>query len=244
MMKRKLVIVAVAALVLVLLATVVSAAPVAPGAPTLRWVTTSATTAEIRADGITNGGVAGNGAMNWDIYFRFPVAVNAPYPTVSITAGPAFAAQAPCGFQTNVSMNQPSAPGATGDRGVFINGFCASGVPTNPVTGSNVLVASVTLTGCPTGGAGFVMDLDSGDDVYGVPVATMVDRNNDAYFFSDSDLTDGSPMCSSPTAVTMTGFDANKANPAAGGVMSLWPLLAGGAAVVAGGAYALLRRKR
>jgi hypothetical protein len=244
MLKRKLVFVALGALVVLMLATTVSASPDAPGAPTLRWVTTSATTAEIRADGITNGGVAGNGAMNWDIYFRFPTNVPSPYPGVSIVPGPLFAAQAPCGFQTNVSMNLPSAPGATGDRGVAINGFCGSGVPNNPVTGNDVLVATVTLAGCPTGlPNGFVMDLDSGDDVFGVSVSQMVDKNLDAYAFQDTDLTDGPAMCS-PTAVTMTGFDANNANPAAGGLAAMWPVLAAGAAVAAGGAYALSRRKR
>jgi hypothetical protein len=243
-MKRRILVLMVVALTIFLLtASLTSAAPGAPGAPTLRWVTTGATTAEIRADGITNGGTAGNGAISWDLYFRFPGTVNSPYPVVTITAGSAWTGMSPCTFTTNVSMNQPSAPGATGDRGVLINGFCTSGVPNNPVTGSNVLVANVTLASCPAGSAGFVMDLDSGDDVFGASVAQIVDKNNDAYALTDADLTDGAPMCA-PTAVTMTGFGANNANPAAGGVMALWPLLAGGAAVVAGGAYALSHRKR
>jgi hypothetical protein len=42
----------------------------------------------------------------------------------------------------------------------------------------------------------------------------------------------------------MTGFNANNANPAAGGLAAMWPLLAAGAAVAAGGAYALARCKR
>ena len=243
-MKRRILVLLVVALTLLLLtASLTSAAPGAPGAPTLRWVTTSATTAEIRADGITNGGTAGNGAISWDLYFRFPVTVNSPYPVVTIAAGPAWTGMSPCTFATNVSMNQPSAAGATGDRGVLINGFCTSGVPTNPVTGSDVLVATVTFASCPAGSAGFVMDLDSGDDVFGASVSQIVDKNNDAYTLTDADLTDGAPMCA-PTAVTMTGFGANNENPAAGGVMALWPLLAGGAAVVAGGAYALSHRKR
>jgi len=243
-MKRRILVLLVVALTLFLLtASLTSAEPGAPGAPTLRWVTTSATTAELRADGLTNGGTTGNGAISWDLYFRFPASVNAPYPVVSITAGPAWTGMTPCTFTTNVSMNQPSAPGATGDRGVIINGCCTSGVPTNPVTGSNVLVATVNFASCPAGSAGFVMDLDSGDDVFGASVAQFVDKNNDPYALSDTDLTDGAPMCA-PTAVTMTGFGANNANPAAGGVTALWPMLAAGAAVVAGGAYALSRRKR
>jgi hypothetical protein len=243
-MKRRILVLMVVALTIFLLtASLTSAAPGAPGAPTLRWVTTSATTAELRADGITNGGTAGNGAISWDLYFRFPVTVSSPYPVVTIAAGPTWTGMSPCTFTTSVSMNQPSNPGSTGDRGVLINGFCTTGVPNNPVTGSDVLVATVTLASCPSGSAGFVMDLDSGNDVFGASVAQMVDRNNSEYTFSDSDLTDGAPMCA-PTAVTMTGFGANNENPAAGGVMALWPLLAGGAAVVAGGAYALSHRKR
>ena len=166
-----------------------------PGAPTLRWVTTSPTTAEIRADGITNGGTAGNGAISWDLYFRFPVSVSAPFPAVSITAGPAWTGMSPCTFTTHVSMNQPSAAGATGTRGVLINGFCTTGVPGNPVVGSDVLVAAVTFASCPAGGSGFVIDLDSGDDVFGVAVADVVDRNNDPFLRSDAGLSDGAPMC-------------------------------------------------
>jgi hypothetical protein len=244
-MKRRILVLLVVALTLFLFtASLSSAEPGAPGAPTLRWVTTSSTTAEIRADGLTNGGTSGNGAISWDIYFRFPESVASPYPVVSITAGSSWTNMSPCTFGTNVSMNQPSGAGGTGTRGVLINGFCTTGVPNNPVTGNDVLVATVTLAGCPTGlPSGFVMDLDSGDDVFGTSVVNFADRNNDAYYLSDSDVTDGPAMCS-PTAVTMTGFNANNANPAAGGLAAMWPLLAAGAAVAAGGAYALSRRKR
>ena len=115
-MKRRILVLMVVALTIFLLtASLTSAAPGAPGAPTLRWVTTSATTAEICADGITNGGTANNGAISWDLYFRFPVTVNSPYPVVTIAAGPAWTGMSPCTFATNVSMNQPSAAGATGD---------------------------------------------------------------------------------------------------------------------------------
>lgn len=170
-----------------------------PGTPTLRWVTTSPTTAEIRADGITNGGTGGNGAISWDLYFRFPASVSAPFPAVSIAAGPAWTGMSPCTFTTHVSMNQPSAAGATGTRGVLINGFCTTGVPGNPVVGSNVLVATVTLASCPAGGSGFVINFDSGDDVYGAAVADVVDRNNDPFIRSDAGLSDGAPMCVPPT---------------------------------------------
>jgi hypothetical protein len=207
-MKRRIPLFCIAALALALASvSLVSAAPRAPGTPTLRWVTTGATTAEIRADGITTGGTAGNGAIAWDIYFRYPATVSPPFPTVSITPGSGWTGMSPCTFATNVSNGMPSGPNATGTAGILINGFCTTAIPTNPVTGSNVLVATVTLSGCPTAVAGFVMDLDSGDDVYGVPVAGMVDRANDTYVFSDSSLTDGAPLCV-PTAITLASFSA------------------------------------
>ena len=98
-MKRRIPVLLIVALTVFLLtASLTGAAPGAPGTPTLRWVTTSATTAELRADGLTNGGTAGNGAISWDIYFRFPVTVSAPYPVVSIVPGPAWTGMAPCTF--------------------------------------------------------------------------------------------------------------------------------------------------
>lgn len=239
-MKRSIPLISMLVVLLILFSfSLVGAQQRAPGTPTLRWVTTGPTTAELRADNITDGGIAGNGAMTWDIYFRFPASVPEPLPTVSVVAGPSFIAQSPCGFTTNVSMGQPSEPGGTGNRGVFINGFCAAGIANNPVTGSNVLVATVTLASCP--GQGFVMDLDTGEAVFGSGVTQLADRTGDGYIMTPQDLTDGTPMCA-PTAVTMSGFDATTDSPAPFAAAA-WPLLAGAAAVAAGGAYALLRRK-
>ena len=134
--------------------------------------------------------------MTWDVYFRFPVSVAAPYPGVSITPGPLFVAQSPCGFTTNVTVGAPSEPGGTGDRGVLINGFCSSGIANNPVTGNDILVATVHLTGCPS--QRFVMDLDTGAAVFGSGVTQIVDTFPDPYVLTAQDLTDGSPMCSAP----------------------------------------------
>ena len=240
-MKRSLAAVSLLAILLVLLSvSFVGAEQRAPGSPSLRWVTTSATTAELRADNITDGGVTGNGAMTWDIYFRFPASVASPYPSVAIVPGPLFAGQSPCGFTTNVSEGLPSEPGGTGDRGVIINGFCTSGIANNPVTGSDVLVATVTLGSCPA--QGFVMDLDTGVAVFGDGVTQIVDRTGDPYVLTDGDLTDGDPMCA-PTAVTMSGFDATTDSPAPFAAAP-WPLLAGAGLAAAGGAFALLRRRR
>jgi predicted outer membrane repeat protein len=154
----------------------------------------------LRADNITNGGFAGNGAMTWDVYFRFPVSVAAPYPGVSITPGPLFVAQSSCGFTTNVTVGAPSEPGGTGDRGVLINGFCSSGIANNPVTGSDILVATVNLTGCP--GQSFVMDLDTGAAVFGSGVTQIVDTFPDPYVLTAQNLTDGSPICSATCFAT------------------------------------------
>ncbi|MEZ4770571.1 MAG: hypothetical protein R2844_19375 [Caldilineales bacterium] len=241
MARRIIIIATVVGVLLLATASLVAANDRAPGTPTLRWVTTGATTAEIRADGITDGGVPGNGAISWDLYFRFPDTVPAPGPGVSIVAGPAFTGMSPCAFATNVSTGMPSEPGGGGTRGVLINGFCTAGVPNNPVTGDNVLIATVTLSECPTAvpGSAFVIDFDSGDDVFGSSVSQIVDRDNDAYTLTDGDLTDGAPMCA-PTAVELTNVQADSvSNPMQYGALLALALVV---AIVAGAGYALRRR--
>ena len=237
-MRRPIITISLIVVLLVLLSvSYVSASERAPGSPTLRWVTTSATTAELRADGLTDGGVPGNGAMTWDIYFRFPNNVAAPYPGISIQAGPSFVAQSPCGFTTNVSEGLPSEPGGAGDRGVIINGFCSSGIANNPVTGDNVLVATVTLDSCPS--VPFVMDLDTGEAVFGAGVTQIVDTSGDPYVLTAQDLTDGTAMCG-PTAVELTNVQADSASSTAqyGALLALALV----AVLVAGAGFVLRRR--
>ncbi len=237
-MRRPIVAVSLIVVLLVLFSvSYVSASERAPGTPTLRWVTTSATTAELRADGLTSGGVQGNGAMTWDVFFRFPNTVPAPYPGVSIVAGPEFVAQAPCGFTTNVSEGLPSEPGGTGDRGVIINGFCSSAIANNPVTGDNVLVATITIASCPS--VPFVMDLDTGAAVFGEGVTQIVDRDGDTYVLTAGNLTDGSAMCGR-TAVELTNVQADSAsNTAQYGALLALALLA---VIVVGAGFVLRRR--
>lgn len=209
LVKRHFVILA-ALVALLLIASMASASPAAPGAPTLRWrATSNPAVSEIYADGITNGGTAGNGAISWDIYVRLPVSVPEPYPTLALTPGPAWTAMSPCGFGTSVTPGLAGQNGA-GTNGYFLSGSCSSGVPTNPVTGDNVLVATVTLTNCPA--SGFVMDMDSGDDAFGAPVTAIVDRNNSAYNPTDGELTDGG-ACGNPTAVTLSNVSAGPVAP-------------------------------
>jgi len=163
--------------------------------------------------------------------------VPAPYPGVSIVAGPEFVAQAPCGFTTNVSEGLPSEPGGTGDRGVIINGFCSSAIANNPVTGDNVLVATITIASCPS--VPFVMDLDTGAAVFGEGVTQIVDRDGDPYVLTAGDLTDGSAMCG-PTAVELTNVQADSAsNTAQYGALLALALLA---VIVVGAGFVLRRR--
>lgn len=72
-----------------------------------------------------------------------------------------------------------------------------------------MLVATITLASCPPGGAAFVMDLDSGDDVFGTSVSDIIDKNNDPFVRNDADLTDGTAMCvpAVPDLVFANGFE-------------------------------------
>ena len=224
------------ALVSLLLATSLASAssPVGIGNPTMR-VTSGANnqTAVIFADGITNGGQAGNGAISFDIYFVVPTTVGIA--DFSVTAGSVWGAQCPGSFSaTKATQGQ-----FLGGNAYLISGFCTNTRTGPAVTGSNVEVATLTFTSsCGTTGT-FNVNMSAGPQN---DSTDMFDTNNDLYLFADSALTDGGSLCQ-PTAVTMSGFDASTNNPAPF-VPAVWPLLAGGAAVVAGGVYALSRRKR
>lgn len=235
--KRRFVILG-ALVALLLVASMASASPAAPGTPTLRWrATANPNVAEIRADGITDGGTAGNGATSWDVYFRLPASVSMPYPTITIVPGPLWTAQSPCTFGTVISAGMLGVGGA-GTNGYFINGFCTTGIPTNPVTGDDVLVVTLTFTGCPA--TGFIMDMDSGDDAYGDRVTDVIDRSNSSYFPSDAELTDGG-ACGNPTAVQLANISAGPVAPIAN---ALYPAMAGVAALlaVAGVAFKGMRK--
>ena len=193
------------ATLLILTVSLSSAAPGAPGTPSMRWVQTSPTTAEVRADGITNGGVSGNGAIVWDVYFRIPESV-ATVPGITVTPGSVWTNQSPCGFQVVTTTGLPSVPPppGSGNHGVYVSGFCNS-VPTTPVTGNDVLVFSVSFTNCPPGG--FTMDLSSGAGVFGSGATDMVDTAGSAFVLPDQNLTDGL-ACGAALAVTLANFTA------------------------------------
>lgn len=226
MMIRRQFIILGALVALLLVASIASASPAAPGAPTLRWrATADPNVSEIYADGITDGGTAGNGAISWDIYFRLPPEVSMPYPTITIVPGPAWTAMSPCSFTTVTTSGQPGVGGA-GANGYYISGFCTSS-PTTPVVGNDVLIATLTFSGCPA--TGFIMDMDSGDDAFGSPVTDVVDRFNDPYFPTDGELTDGG-ACGNPTAVQLANITAGPVAPMSN---ALYPAMAGVAALLA-----------
>ncbi len=196
---------------LLAVASMASASPAAPGTPTLRWrATSNPLVSQIIADGITDGGIPGNGAISWDVYLRLPQNIPAPYPVMTLTAGPAWTGMTNCTFATNVATGLAGQNGV-GDNGFLFSGFCTTGVPPNPVVGDNILLATVTFANCPASG-GFVMDMDSGDDAYGERVTAVVDRNNNAYYPYDDELTDGG-ACGNPTAVTLSNVSASPITP-------------------------------
>ncbi len=226
-------IIALLLLAILLLAPVAGAAPAGIGNPTLRVIPgANNQSAVIVADGITDGGVSGNGAISWDVFFVLPSTV--ALGDFSVTAGPAWTALCP-GFFSPTKVGQGT---FLGGNAFLISGFCSPVTPTGAVTGSNVTVATLTFTSsCATTGS-FNVNLSTGPQG---DSTDMFDTANNLHLFAEGDLTDGGGLCA-PTAVTMSGFDATTDSPVpfAG---AAWPLLAGAAAVAVGGAYALLRRK-
>lgn len=232
-MKRKLTLMGLAVAVILVMAVTVSAAQ-GGGGSIVRWEQTSPTTAELRVDGIAAGLPAGG--VGYDIYMRVPEGFAMPVVTVA-SVGPAWTALN-CGFAADV-YPQPSAPPppGTGNRGILLIGTCTSSVAQGSVTGDNVLLATLNLASCPQGG--FIMDLDSGDDVYGEPVSDIIDSSLNAFFFPDANMIDG-PACGAPTAVELTNVQAETApNTFQYGALLA---LAAVAAVVAGAGFALRRR--
>jgi hypothetical protein len=232
---KRLRLIAVLAVLTLLIAAVplVSAAnPAGLGNPTLLVRTTANPNAsEIVADGITNGGVAGNGAAAFTVWFTVPS--NVALADIQAAAGPAWLAQS-CNFSTAMSAQPPIG----GRNTVQLDGFCTTTASGPRVTGNNVLVATLTFstTACNANPGGFQVDLTAeGENT------SLFEPDGTPYIFPPAALTDGG-ACGAPTAVTMSGFDATTGS-AAPFVASAWPLLAGAIAVAAGGAYALLRRK-
>lgn len=216
-----------------LLAPVAGAAgPADLGSPTLRVIPgANNQSAVIVADGITDGGLPGNGAISWDVFVVVPSTVTSA--DFTVTAGSAWTALCP-GFFTVTKVSQGT---FLGGNAFLLSGFCTQ-VPVGGVTGSNVTVATLNFTSSCSVTGTFDINLSTGPQG---DSTDMFDTQNNLHLFQESDLTDGGGLCA-PTAVTMSGFDATTDSPAPFAAAA-WPLLAGAAAVAAGGAYALLRRK-
>lgn len=194
--------------------------------------TTTLNVSEIVVDGVTNGGISGNGAAAFTVWFTLPSSVTSS--AFSIEAGPAWIAQN-CNFTTNVSSQPP-----IGGRNTFqLDGTCTASASGPRVTGSDIVVARVSFssTVCGAFPTGFTIDITAeGENT------SLFEPDGTPYIFPESALTDGSG-CSIPTAVTMSGMEA-ATNNAAPFAAASWPMLAGLGAVAAGGVYALARRKR
>ena len=220
--------------VLLLLLTSVASMQTGPGTPTLVVGTGTDTgcTGQVSIP-LTLNGISGSGAAGYTFLIGVPLSSVSFSPTC--VGGPGFTGGGCTVFSCTVA---DVGNGTTGLNVFQVDGVCLSG--TTPAVTGNQLAATVTvlrngapadshpLNGLATDGTGtFTQVFDPQAVTYNIP---------------ESGITDGAVnWC--PTAVTMTGFGATSANSTAA-VASLWPLLAGGAAVVAGGAYALSRRKR
>ncbi|MEA3338113.1 MAG: hypothetical protein U9R25_19670 [Chloroflexota bacterium] len=205
-------------LMLLILATAVTSA--SPDAVTFNTMTAecpvpSATASDIDVV-ITAQGVVGELA-GYEIELEYDFAV---LTLDGVTAGADMTAMG-CSFNTQVGFeNSPYA---------WITGSCTAGAGTYASGDVELVVAHFSYDGAP--GSYPILLTTTG---VGVPTA-LLDPTGAA-----TAATVGQLVQCEPTAVEMSEFSASPAASA----LSLWPLLAGSAAIAAGGAYALMRRKR
>lgn len=173
----------------------------------------------ITAQNVPN--VAGNGVVGFELEVEYP---HAQMTLDAVTPGSSMNALAGCSPSVQIGF----------DDGTFawVSGQCTNTVPNPGAAGSNVELAVLhfsLLTSQPY----TVRLVTTG---VGVPTA-LIGPDNVIVNATAQQL-----ISCVPTAVTMSGFDAATDSPAPFAAAA-WPLLAGAAAVAAGGAYALLRRK-
>lgn len=175
------------------------------GNPTLRArATGNPNVTEIIADGITDGGIPGNGAAAFTIWFTVPS--NVVLADITAAAGPAWIAQS-CNFSTTMTSQPPIG----GRNTVQLDGYCTGAAGGPRVTGSNVLVASLTFSSasCSANPGGFLVDLTAeGDNT------SLFEPDGTPYIFPAGALTDGG-ACGNPTAVTLSNVTASPAAPLA-----------------------------
>jgi hypothetical protein len=212
-----------AVLVLFVLATAVASA--SPSAVTFDTITSSCGYDSPRPDSdvavaITAENVGGDGAAGYEIELEFD---HSQLTLDAVTAGSSMTAMN-CNFNTQVGFESPPYS--------WVTGSCPSAVP-NPAAIGNIELVVAHFSFVGAAGPYTIQLTTTG---VGVPTA-LLDRTGAATVATAQQL-----ISCVPTAVTMSGFDATT-NSAAPFAAAAWPLLAGAAAVAAGGAYALLRRK-
>lgn len=216
----RLVAVLVAVTLLIGVLPLVSASTSGIGTPTMRArATANPNQVQIISDGITDGGIPGNGAAAFTVWFTLPS--NVVIGDVSVVPGPAFVAQN-CNFTTFMSVQPPIG----GRNTIQLDGFCTTTYLGPHVTGSNVLVATLTFSAnaCSANPGGFLVDITAeGDNT------SLFEPDGTPYIFPASALTDGG-ACGNPTAVQLANITAGPVAPMSN---ALYPALAGAAALLA-----------
>lgn len=174
---------------------------------------------------VTAQNVGAPGARGFDIWFNYDHA-NLSLDVVNSEVGSTMAALG-CSFGLGEVFDDGSQK--------LIAGFCTTQAGP-PAQGANVELIKLrfNLIGAPG-----TYTISIPPNILGQPSQLTGLQNNSG---APATYIPGQLTLGVPTAVTMAGFDATTDSPAPFAAAA-WPLLAGAAAVAAGGAYALLRRK-
>lgn len=209
---------------LLLAVSAVSAAPAAIPVTSITIAVVDATGASTALVPVTAQNVGAPGVRGFDLWFNYDHAnLSIDVPTSVVGSN---MAALNCGFGLGFNYDDGSQ--------TLISGFCTSG--TAAATGANVELMKVrfNLIGAPG-----VYPITMPATILGQPSQLTGSQGNIGI---PAQYIPGELTIGTPTAVTMTGLDAASSS-AAPFAAAAWPLLAGAAAVAAGGAYALLRRK-
>lgn len=175
-----------------------ASSPLGLGNPTMRArATSNPNVVEVRADGITDGGITGNGAAAYTIWFTVPS--NVLLADIANTPGAPFVNQN-CSFSSTMTSQPP-----IGGRNTYqLDGYCTNTASGPRVTGSNILVTTLTFSvaSCTANPGGFIVDLTAeGDNT------SLFEPDGTPYIFPASALTDGG-ACGNPTAVQLANITA------------------------------------
>jgi hypothetical protein len=204
-------------------------------------VTDTACTGQVSVP-VNMTGVGGSGASGFTLVVGVPTGLVTLAPSCVFSGQFAASCSAISGIQI-CTVNDINDQG-TGQNLYQVDGGClptGPTVPAPPVLGDTLATTiTVNRNGAPQDS--HVLDLLPSDGAASPTYTQIVDPAGATYNVPNAALIDGAVNWCPATAVTMSGFDA-VTNNAAPFAAAAWPLLAGAAAVAAGGAYALLRRK-